>query len=514
MTPAVPRRRILCAVAAAALLAACGSGGAPPTQRAARGPAAAPDARPAGATAAPARRAGRDWTRFGYDAARTNVAPRGIPAARLAGLRERRVALPGTVDASPILLAGVRVAGARHDLLVMTTTYGRTLGLDAASGRILWRFTPASYAALAGSPQITTATPVADPGRRLVFAASPDGRVHRLRVRDGREARSRGWPAVVTRDPTHEKIASALNLDGRRVLVTTGGYIGDAPPYQGKIVAIDRRSGRLVHVFNSLCSGRRAIIAPSSCPSSDSAIWGRAGAVVDPVTRRIFATTSNGPFDGHADWGDSVLELSPGAARLLRHYTPREQAALEAGDVDLGSTSPALLPRPGGGRATAFLLQGGKDGKLRLLDATRSLSGVTGAAGRRLGGERQIVPAPGGQVVLTAPAVAHAGGRTVAYVAAAGGTAAYALRGGRLRTLWSNATAGTSPVLAGGVLWVYDPGGALNAYRARDGRLLRRLPAPAGHWNSPIVAGGRVYLPSGDANQHATTGTLSIYGAR
>jgi PQQ-like domain len=487
---------------AALLLAGCGASSGGPERTAAAATGAAGGARTA---------ANRDWTRFDYDAARTGNAPSGIAAKRIGALSEHRVALPGTVDASPIYLAGVRVGGARHDLLVMTTTYGITVGLDASSDRQLWRFTPASYGKLAGSAQITTATPVADPSRAYVYAASPDGRIHKLRVRDGREIRSGRWPALLTRDATHEKIASSLNLSGRFVLATTGGYIGDAPPYQGKVAAVDRSSGRVRHVFNSLCSNRRRVIRPSSCSASDSAIWGRAGAVVDPLDHHVFTTSSNGPFDGRVDWGDSVLELSPGAARFERHYTPLEQARFEREDVDLGSTSPALLPAPGGGRRTRFLLQGGKDAQLRLIPVPGGLHGVRGSAGRRLGGERQILPSPGRQLVFTAPAVQHGHGRTRAFVATGGGTSAYALRNGRLHVLWHNGTAGTSPVLAGGVLWVYDPRGALDAYVPGTGRLIRTLPAPSGHWNSPIVAGGRVYEPTGSANQHARSGSLSVY---
>jgi outer membrane protein assembly factor BamB len=484
----------------AASLTACGS---------ATHPRAAASATPTAAPAAPPA-AAADWPRFGSDAARTNAVPRGISAGDVAQLRERRVTLPGTVDASPIFLSGVQVAGARRDVVVMTTTYGRTLALDAASGRTLWRFQPGSYRSLAGSAQISTATPVTD--RRFVYAASPDGRIHKLRIADGREVRGGRWPVVVTRDAAHEKIASSLNLAGGRVLVTTGGYIGDAPPYQGKVVAIDRGSGRIASVFNSLCADRRRIIRPSTCPASDSAIWGRAGAVVDPANGHVLVTTSNGPFDGRRHWGDSVLELSAGAGRLLRHYTPREQAQLESQDIDLGSTSPALLPDPRSGRAR-YLLQGGKDGLLRLLALPGSLAGVRGAAGRRLGGERQIVPAPGRTDVFTAVAVLHRRGLTEAFVATNSGTAAYRLADGRLHPLWSTGTTVTSPVLAGGVLWVYDPGGALVAYRPQSGAVIHRFAVPAGHWNSPIVAGGRVYLPTGDANQHRTSGSLSILAA-
>ena len=72
---------------------------------------------PAAAGSAPqATRAGGDWTRFGYDAARHDVGPSstGITAANVAGLHRQQVALPGTVDASPIYLRNALVAGARR----------------------------------------------------------------------------------------------------------------------------------------------------------------------------------------------------------------------------------------------------------------------------------------------------------------------------------------------------------------------------------------------------------------
>jgi hypothetical protein len=383
------RPLLLAAGLAIALLVGCGGGDSDSSAK------VVTDSPASGAPgAAPARRAG-DWTRFGYDIARTDDAPPGISAAKVARLSEQRVKLAGTVDSSPIYLSRVRVKGRERELLVMTTTYGKTLGVDAATGATLWTFTPSSYSHMAGSPQITTATPVADPSDRYVYAASPDGLIHKLRVSNGSQARSGHWPVSVTRDPSHEKIASALNLDGRWVLVTTGGYIGDAPPYQGKVVAIDRRSGRIAHVFNSLCSNRRAIINPSTCSAQESAIWGRAGAVGDPVTHKVYTTSSNGPWNGSTNWGDTLLELSPGVGRFLRHWTPADQKQLEEGDVDLGSTSPVLLPDPNGGRTARFLLQGGKDARLHLLDLRTSLFGVTGAAGTHLGGEVQDIPVVG-----------------------------------------------------------------------------------------------------------------------
>jgi hypothetical protein len=95
------------------------------------------------------------------------------------------------------------------------------------------------------------------------------------------------------------------------------------------------------------------------------------------------------------------------------------------------------------------------------------------------------------------------------------GTAAYTLSLAgrpRLLTVWRNGSAGTSPVLAGGLLYVYDEQrGLLNVYSPVTGHRLGSLPAADGHWNSPIVIGGRIILPTGNANDHGTHGEIFIY---
>jgi hypothetical protein len=453
-----------------------------------------------------------DWLRFDFNAQRSGVGPAntGITSHNVGQLTLRKVRVNGTVDSSAIELHAVRVKGRSRDVAIMTTTYGRTLALDPRSGARLWEFTPADIHSYEGSAQITTATPIADPDRRFVYAASPDGRIHKLRVANGHEIRSGGWPTRVTFDATHEKIASALNVSGGSVLVTTGGYIGDAPSYQGHVATISRATGRISAVWNSLCSNRHALIhPPSSCSASDSAIWGRAGAVVEPGTGRILVTTGNAAFNGSTNWGDSVLELSANGRTLLHNWTPANQEQLNAQDGDLGSTSPAVLPNFHGFR---LAVQGGKDGVLRLLNLGR-LDGTTGGAGRRLGGELQRIPTPGSGPVFTAPAVWKHRGRIYVFLADTSGTSAYVLGGKqpRLHVAWNDSASGTSPIVAGGLLYVFDPEGSLNVYSPTTGHKLVSLPAGSGHWNSPIAVGGRVILPVGSANDHATSGVVDIY---
>lgn len=460
-----------------------------------------------GATAATGVPSG-DWPMFGYNPQSSGAGPTdtGITARNLHSLRRITVQLPGTVDSSAVELAGVRVRGARRDVAIMTTAYGKTIALDAVNGRSLWVYTPASARRLLGSAQVTTASPLVDPNRRYVYVTSPDGYVHKLSVASGHQL----WRTRVTDDPTREKLASSPKLDDGELVVVTDGYDGDAPSYQGHVVTIDPTSGAITHVFNTLCSNiRRLIDPPSRCHASDSAIWGRPGSVIEPGTGDILIATGNGPFNGHTDWGDSVLELSP-SLKLLHNWTPGNQQRLNSGDADIGSTEPALLPSGSGPR---LAVQGGKAGILSLLNLSR-LDGTGGAAGPRTGGQLQSIDAPGTTDVYSQPAVwRSAGGRVYVYVTTGAGTAAYYLTGGhRLRRAWQNDQAGTSPVVAGGLLYVYnEQQGTLNVFNPVSGHLYRALRAAGGHWNSPIVVGGRIILPVGDYHDHSSTGTAYIY---
>ncbi len=415
-----------------------------------------------------------DWTRFGYDAGRHGVGPSstGITAANVGHLRLQRVVLDGTVDSSPIEVAG---------LVVVTTFYGKTIALDAVGGHVRWQFTPPGFASWAGSYRITNSTPVADPDRRFVYSEAPDGRVYKLALANGHVA----WSVAITRNPAREKLSSALNLAGGLVLATTGGYIGDQPPYQGHVAAIDPATGRLAWVWNSLCSDRRGLLEPASCPESGAAIWARSGVVVG-ATGHLFVATGNGRYDGKTYWGDSVVELSAGGA-FVRSFTPSNQADLNSQDIDLGSTAPALLP---GG----FVAQSGKDAALRLLDGGLH--------------QRQSLSTPGGGGLFSAPAEWG----TWLFVSDFGATAGYRLSGGRLRLAWRQRFGGTSPVVAGGLLYVYDPsGGALRVLRPQTGAVIATLPAGSGHWNSPIVLNGHIVLPEGDANGHDQRGVLDFW---
>ncbi len=504
--PAFRVSRPIVALGACALLSACGS--------AAPADVSTPTAK---ATAIPSvARAGGgellDWSEFGLDPQRSDASPlsSGLAAADIARLRRVTVRLPGTVDSSPIYLHSESVAGAVHNVVVVTTSYGKTLALDATSGRILWTFTPSGYSTWAGSAQITVSSPLADPDGLYVYATSPNGLIHKLLLASGNEVRGGGWPVSVTRDATHEKLGAALNIDGPYLVVATSGYLGDIPPYQGHVVLIERTSGRVVSVFNTLCANRRHLIVPSSCPASDSAILSRGGAVIEPGGTRLLLSTGNGPWNGRTDFGDSAIELTVPGLDYRQAFTPTNQEELNATDTDLGSSAPVLL---GANR----VMIAGKDGIMRVLSLSH-LDGSAPSLPNRPGGEVQRLALPGGDELFSAPAVwrtstgSHGTSSTTMFIGDEHATAAYALIGGRLREVWQNSTPGTSPVMVGGLLYVYDPAaGGIYVYRPRSGRPIAKLPGSPGHWNSPIVVDGHVVEPEGNANEHKLTGTVDLF---
>jgi len=100
------------------------------------------------------------------------------------------------------------------------------------------------------------------------------------------------------------------------------------------------------------------------------------------------------------------------------------------------------------------------------------------------------------------------------FVGDSNGLDAWKLSGGKLVKAWSNGTPSTSPIVAAGLVYAYDPGGSgLHVYVAATGAPVAVLPAGGGHWNSPVLGDGRIALPEGSANDHATSGVLDIYRA-
>jgi outer membrane protein assembly factor BamB len=421
-----------------------------------------------------------DWPLFDHDSARSGSASDGkLSAATVAGLRTRwRTKLDAVSDSAPIVV---------EDRLFLTDRDGTTYALESGSGRIVWRF--ATH-----GPKITTSVPAYDESTHALYAPGVDGDIHKLDPATGRELHDAGFPHAITYTSQTEKNASPLNVANGYLYAQTSGYIGDAPPYVGYVVAIRLRDGD-THVFNVLCSARHDLIEPKSCDAQRAGMWSRAGVVADPdpeMHGRIYVATGNGPFDAKAgNYGDSILSLSDDARRMLGSLTPSDYDDLESSDRDVGSSSPALLPRQPASRTPLLAVQGGKDGNLKLFDRAK-LAG--------LGAPLQSIPL--GEELFSAPAVwTGADGATLVIVGLGDGVRSYRLttKDGKpeLAAAWSasfdSGREGTSPIVYDGIVFVATSGDLI-ALDARDGKRLWHGDALGPiHWQSPSAAGGAVY---------------------
>jgi outer membrane protein assembly factor BamB len=425
-----------------------------------------------------------NWPVFGHDPSRSdNAGDSHLTTANVARLRLRwRVNLGEVADSAPIVV-GNRV--------FLTSKSGTTYALSATDGHTVWSFPT-------HGPNITTSVPAYDSVSKALYVPGVDGFIHKLDLA-GHERSGQGFPAQITTAPDTEKNASSLNIANGYLYAQTSGYLGDATPYVGHVVAIRLRDGAKT-VFNTLCSSRHNLIEPQSCAQQRSGMWSRSGVVVDPdpsMGGRIYVTTGNGPFNPkEGAYGDSVLSLSADASHLLGYYTPANYADLEATDQDLGSSSPALLPRDAGSATPLMAVQGGKDMFLRLLDRTQ-LGGV--------GHALQTIDF--GDKLFSAPAVVSDNGTTWVIVDVSSGVHAFKLvtQNGKsqLAEAWhtdvESTAQGTSPAVSSNLVFV-AANGALVALDLRSGHRLWSRVIGRIHWQSPVIANSTLYCSDEDGN--------------
>src|SRR5439155_6363511 len=88
--------------------------------------------------------AGHDWLQFNDPPDATiGVAQRSVTAANVSRLRVVwRMKLPELTDGSAVYLSSVETEWGMRDLVIVLTTSGRLVALDADSGVLIWQTTP------------------------------------------------------------------------------------------------------------------------------------------------------------------------------------------------------------------------------------------------------------------------------------------------------------------------------------------------------------------------------------
>ena len=291
--------------------------------------------------AVPASAAPPAWTTYRHDMLRSGVDPDSTSPVAPTQVWQT-AALDGSVYGSPV------VYGSR---VYVATENDTVYALDSVTGAVVWKRHVGTPVPVVGpnppttgcgniNPLGITGTPVIDPATQRIFAVAetwdgsdPSSIQHVLlgfNLADG--ATVSGLPRVVDvpgSTPRYQLQRPGLALDGGKVIIGFGGNSGDCGDYHGRIVAA-AEDGSSVDSF--------------SAPSPESAVWGSGNGLPVDSQGNIWATTGNGG-SGTFGYQESVLRLrlTPGVT-VADWWAPSDWSALDASDLDLGSSEPLLLP--------------------------------------------------------------------------------------------------------------------------------------------------------------------------
>jgi outer membrane protein assembly factor BamB len=389
-----------------------------------------------------------------------------VSSPALAAVRRSWTAsVDGAVYAQPLVVGSEVIVATEND-----TVYA----LSAPDGAVLWTrhlASPVTAGLPCGNinPSGITGTPVADPatGRLWVvtFTAQPAYR-HTLWELDLATGKT-DWQRPIDvsgSDPRAQQERGALTLLGSRVYVPFGGLDGDCSDYKGRVAGAP-------------VSGSGPVVSFTTANQRQAGIWAPAGESVRDGS--LYVATGNGMPEDQVDDSDSVLRLSPGLA-VQDRFTPANFAALSAGDLDLGSTAPALLPD---GR----IFQIGKQGTGYVLDGSR-----LGGTGGELASSHLCEGGFGGDAV---------DGSTVVFSCYTSLRAIQVTPTAGIHILWSvTSYAAGPPIIAGGVAWDVSRAGLLSGFRLSDGkRVFSTTTAPlVTDFPSLSASGSRLIVPEGD----------------
>jgi outer membrane protein assembly factor BamB len=457
----------------------------------------------------------------------------------------RFLATDGKVDAQPLYLSALTVAGAPHNVVFVGTENDSVYAFDADSGATLWHVSllgsGESVSGPHGCDQLVptigvTATPVIDRaagpnGAIFVVAMSNAGidhqRLHALDVTTGAELF--GGPAEITASyvapggstrtfEAGQYAERAALLLSQGTLYTSWTSHCDEAPYTGWIIAYSEATLKQAAVLNVAPNGTGVGLT-----SAGPAIWMSGGGPAADAAGNVYLLTANGAFEtslnangfpSQGDYGNSFLKLAPGggsALAVVDYFTIYNEESESAADQDLGSGGAMLLPdlTDSGGTVRHLMVGAGKDGNLYVVN--RDSLGKFSPAGNNIW--QQLSAVLGGGIWST-PAWFNAtlyygpsGGNLLAFSAASAHFAASPASRSAARFIYP----GTAPAVSAngssnGIVWAHENSNpaVLHAYDA--GNLAHELynssQAPDGRdqfgagnkFITPTIADGKVFV--------------------
>ncbi|HUN76040.1 MAG TPA: hypothetical protein VMU40_16095 [Steroidobacteraceae bacterium] len=314
-----------------------------------------------------------DLARTGQNLTETILTPANVNSTSFGLLH--LLSVDGNVDAQPLYLSHLQIAGVAHNVLFIATEADSVYAFDAQTGATLWKVSllgsgESTSGEVYGCTQVVpeigvTSTPVIDRtagphGTIYVVAMSEDAamnyhqRLHALDVTTGAE--QFGGPEEITATfgstsfvpEYYEERAALLLLNG--TIYTSWTSHCDIPPYGGWIIAYGESTLTQTAVLN---------VAPGATGTGDEnqgpAIWMSGGGPGADSAGYVYLLTANGRFEttlnsggfpSGGDYGNSFLKLSTagGTLSVADYFTMWNEVTESTNDEDLGSGGEMLLP--------------------------------------------------------------------------------------------------------------------------------------------------------------------------
>ncbi len=321
-----------------------------------------------------------DVTTFHYDIARDGLNPQEtiLTQSNVNSAQFGKIgfdAVDGKVDAQPLYLANVTIAGQQHNVLYVATEHASVYAFDADTGAQLWKTsvlgnsetTSDNHNCSQISPEIgITSTPVIDRkqgpnGTLFTVAMSKDStgayhqRLHALDITTGAEITgspteiSATYPGTGDNTQNGNVVFDPAQYAERAALLLLNGniYMGwtshcDIGLYTGWVMAYSESTLQQTQLLNLTPNGH------------EGSIWMSGGGIAADSQGYIYLLDANGTFDlaldangfpTKGDYGNAIVKLSTTGKLAVADYFEMYNTESESNeDLDLGSGGPLLLP--------------------------------------------------------------------------------------------------------------------------------------------------------------------------
>jgi hypothetical protein len=308
-----------------------------------------------------------DNARTGQNTAETVLTPANVNTTQFGKLFTGGVSLDSWSAAQPLYVPKVKIDGVAHNVVYVATLNNSIYAFDADSGALLWTNNygpPTPYANLcldsgyAGSPSAgagIVGTPVIDPMAGIIYFVAKTGNgssspfalnLHAVDIATGFDAI--GSPVAIV-PPSGPAFLPEYHMN-RPALLLNNGMVYVALGSTGckglKTFPRINNHGWVLGYDTASLSTPPAVFVTT--PAVDNGgIWQSGGGVAADSEGNLYFETADAVFDkntGGEDFGDSVIKLNSDLS-FADYFTPYNQGTLlDPQDLDLGSTSPVVLP--------------------------------------------------------------------------------------------------------------------------------------------------------------------------